>query len=44
VNESTPAADHEGIGFRRVNFPRRADWMDACFDFPILRERCPFDS
>ena len=44
VNESNPAADHEGIGSRRVNFRRRADWMDAFFVFPILRDRCPFDS
>jgi hypothetical protein len=44
VNESNPAADHEDIGSRRVNFRRRTDWMDAFFDFPILRDRCPFDS
>jgi hypothetical protein len=31
MNESNPAADHEGIGSRRVNFRRRADWMDAFF-------------
>jgi hypothetical protein len=46
VNESNPAADHEGIGSRRVNFRCRANWMDAflislfsVIDVHVIRER-----
>jgi hypothetical protein len=41
VNESDQDADPERIRSRRVNRRRRADGMDAFFDFPILCDRCP---
>ena len=46
VNESNPAADHEGIGSRRVNFRRHAEWrtgflisLFSVIDIHLIRER-----